>query len=384
MTTALDRFERALVEASRELHARASAAPELPLTASAALPTAAAPVPVARPTARRRARVIQRFRQLNTAVQLLLAGSSLSALVAGGAFLFFGHESAKTIAGYECRLSRYDTAVVSSVTGNPLVDCRASWESAAAGRSAAPPLAAWAGGGYAAVVQPAAWGAPDGGPWTRLPPGWTVNLGVVELTDQLNDITSGLGGAPTCTYALGDLRLVRALLHADGLQGWRVQVRTNYGHAVVSGCRVTAEDISGADHTVQLIQFRQAPPATAPVHRSARQRRFYAAADRIPSLVAKLDTRVNKLLARRCVSVSVAAHLWVSEARAAGFKQANLAYWRALNATPTPSPSLLYYYTLIQQPPTQHTGSCAHILIPFGGGVTVYAARIMPPLLLKP
>ncbi|HEY6396614.1 MAG TPA: hypothetical protein VIX82_04070 [Solirubrobacteraceae bacterium] len=368
MTTALDQFERELVEASRKLHAQAIVAH----------------APVARSSARRRARVMRRFRQLNTAVQLVLAGSTLSAVVAGGAFLIFGHESAKTIAGYECRLDHNDDAIISSITGDPIVDCAASWGSATGGRSTAPPLAAWAGGSYAAVVQPAAWGPPEGGQWTRLPAGWTVNLGVVELTDQLNDI-SGLGATPACTFARGDLRLVRALLHADGLRGWRVHVKTNYGHPVSSGCRQTVADVSGADRTVELIQFRQAGPPVA-TGRSARERRFYAAADRIPSLLAKLDAHVNRLLARRCVSVSVAARLWVAEARVAGFKQANLAYWRALNATQTPSPRLLYYYTLIQQPPTQHTGSCAHILIPFGGGgdITVYAARIMPPLLLKP
>jgi hypothetical protein len=39
-----------------------------------------------------------------------------------------------------------------------------------------------------------------------------------------------------------------------------------------------------------------------------------------------------------------------------------------------------YYYKLVKQPASQHTGSCAHILVmrAGGGSLTIYAARIAP------
>jgi hypothetical protein len=45
-----------------------------------------------------------------------------------------------------------------------------------------------------------------------------------------------------------------------------------------------------------------------------------------------------------------------------------------------PSRLAFDYYTLVKQPASQRTGSCAHILVMRGGGgnLTVYAARIAP------
>jgi hypothetical protein len=39
-----------------------------------------------------------------------------------------------------------------------------------------------------------------------------------------------------------------------------------------------------------------------------------------------------------------------------------------------------YYYTLVEQPASQRTGSCAHVLVmrAGGGALSVYVARIAP------
>jgi hypothetical protein len=94
-----------------------------------------------------------------------------------------------------------------------------------------------------------------------------------------------------------------------------------------------------------------------------------------------LETRVNSVLATRCESVNAATALWTSEARTAGFSPTTLAYYRAVNTSPGPVASRFdYYYTLVKQPASQHTGSCAHVLVmrAGGGSLTVYAARITP------
>lgn len=95
--------------------------------------------------------------------------------------------------------------------------------------------------------------------------------------------------------------------------------------------------------------------------------------------VYTLSSRVNRVLWTRCETVRAAAALWTREARAAGFLPATLSFWRALNG-PNPPRDAAYHYTLYKQPPSQHTGACAHILVSVegGGSRTVYAARITP------
>jgi hypothetical protein len=224
MSTALQDFERGLVGASRELHTKAQAAR-----------SGASVVPAPGPAGR--SRLVRRVRQLNVAVQFGLALSTVSALGATAAYVLLSGQRTQTIASLECQITRRDSAIVDTVTGDPVVDCGAAWPSATGGRSSAPPLTAWAldNGTESAVVQPAAWARPapsNGTRWKRLPTGWTVNLSVVALTDQLNDITSGLSGAATtpsggqaCTYAHSDVDTVRRLLGADDFDWVRLPLR---------------------------------------------------------------------------------------------------------------------------------------------------------------
>ncbi len=380
MSTAMQEFERALVSASRTLHAQAQAEQQ-----GAAVRRERRPVT--------RWGLGRRFRQLNVAVQFGLALSTVSALGGTVAYMFLSTQRTQTIAGVECQLTPRDSAIIDTVTGDPVLDCAAAWPSATGGRSAAPPLIAWelGNGIMAAVVQPAAWGPPapsDGTTWKRLPAGWTVNLPIVALTDQLNDIAGGLSGAPVgpsggpgCTYLSRDVNMVRVLLDADHLGSWKVRVRSsNTGASASRDCRPTTPDIDGDAHTVTLIQTASIAPAN-----QARQQHELTAAARANRTLAALDTSVNEMLTRRCASVSSAAALWSTHARAAGLRPTSLAYYRALNAAAGPAASLLYgYYTLITQPASERTGTCAHILVMAAGGAdsTVYAARITPPSLI--
>jgi hypothetical protein len=373
-------FEDTLVNASRAIYAEAELA-----HATASIGEAS----------RRSGRwqLIRRARQLSAGIQLGLAVSTISALATGGtlAFLFLSGGHTKTLASLECNTTRNSAAIINTITGNPIIDCASAWPSATGGRAAAPPLTAWglANDTKVAVVQPTSWGPPGqigGVAWRRLPGDWTVDLAVVELTDQLNDITTKLSGTAItpsgvspCSYARDDKRIVQSLLAADGLSSWRVIVRpTDPGRAVSPGCRVTVPNVDGAGRTVQLLQFGPTQP-----HRQTLKQRNSANETVIANLtLAKLDRDVNGLLARQCQSVDDAAARWSRAARSAGFHPTSLAYYRALNAAPNPVASRLadYYYTLVRQPDSQHTGTCAHILVmrAGGGNLTVYAARIAP------
>jgi hypothetical protein len=103
-----------------------------------------------------------------------------------------------------------------------------------------------------------------------------------------------------------------------------------------------------------------------------------------------LYTDVNRQLSARCESVPAAAQLWTRTARAAGYTPATLALWKAVNGhTPLPgdltprnlalSPLFSRAYTLYQQPASQQTGRCAHVLVVNASGISsVYVARIQP------
>jgi hypothetical protein len=380
MSTALDDFERALVNASGALHAEAELAHTTPSHGSASRTPS-------------RWHLIRRARQLSIALQLGLALSTFSALAAGGtvAYLVLSANQTKTLAALECNVTHTSTAIINTITGNPIVDCALTWPSATAGRAAAPPLTAWglANNTKTAVVQPTSWGAPariGGEMWRRLPADWTVNLNVVELTDQLNDISTklsgtpiGLSGGPPCTYAQRDEQIVRSLLTADGLSSWHIALSpTNPGEIVSTGCRLTIPNIDGAARTVQLLQAG----ATQNVHLPPKEQHNANDTAVTNRNLAALGRGVNRALATRCESVNGAAALWALKAHAAGLDPTSLAYYRTLNAAPDPVPSRLAfdYYTLVKQPASQRTGSCAHILVMRGGGgnLTVYAARIAP------
>ena len=374
MNNALDEFEAALVEASRALGADAST-----------------PAPGTSGTPGRRSR-LKRLRHLSVVAQLAFALTSVSALggAATGVYLWFagGSPGTRALPGFECTIlsgsARPGGAlVVQSITGDPLIDCAAALLQAQGRRP--PRLLAWGNGYQAAVVRPAGSGAPaSGGGWQLLPAGWTVDLHVVELNDQLNDISAGMADGQACTYAAHAVRVARALLAADNLQGWHVTLHANNG-PLVRGCRGVTPNVDRANRTIQLIQIQK---FSGPVHLTALQRRRERAYFRALASLQALQTRANRKLDARCESVGQAAQLWRREAGAAGFRPATPAFWREVQALgrsnrpgPTPLPADFFVrYTLFRQPPQQRTGACAHLLIQDNGGdqLIVYAARMAP------
>ncbi|HEY1774656.1 MAG TPA: hypothetical protein VGG41_00725 [Solirubrobacteraceae bacterium] len=364
MKSALDRFEATLVQASRSLGG-------------------AMPMP-----AERRARGrLRRVRQLGLLAQVALAATSFSALggAATGAYLWLasGSPGTRALASLQCSVSTNGAAIVPTITGDPLIDCAAAFFQQRARRP--PRLTAWSNGRQTAVVRPLDAGPPPSsdGPWHRLPAGWTVDLHVVELTDQLNDISAGMADGPACTYGARALRVARALLADDGLPGWRVTLHANNG-PLVSGCRHIAPNVDNSTHTIELIQIQAlAPPAHVPAEQLRRQRDY----QRALASLSRLQARLNHTLGERCESVVQAARLWRGSARADGFDPATAAFWRELHALGNSSASgppqlprgFFRRYTLFMQPPGQDTGACAHLLIQDDGDeLIVYAARMAP------
>ncbi|HEY6399284.1 MAG TPA: hypothetical protein VIX82_17710, partial [Solirubrobacteraceae bacterium] len=358
MSTALDGFERQLVSASRALHTAAELA-DGPASKNGSV--------------RRRRTLLRRIRQLGLGLQLGLAVTSLGGGVAGF-FLLSRNDVTRTVASFDCQADRsLADSIIGAVTGDPAVDCAVAWPSASGGRTTAPPLAVWgpSSGSYVAIVRPAKWGAP-GSDWHRLPAGWTADLRIVVLTDQLGDISLNPDGTGIsigrCTTRTDAVRAVRELLNADGMRSWRVVVRSSSHRASVGGCASYLPDVLADARTVELTPGRSGglPPTDAVAMRKLRA----------------LYARVDRVLRSRCDTVSAAAALWTREARAAGFAPATLAFWRAANAgnVPTAALKLPYHYTLYKQPPSQRTGTCAHMLVIVEGGgpVEAYAARITP------
>ncbi|MGA2471315.1 MAG: hypothetical protein ABSG64_11565 [Solirubrobacteraceae bacterium] len=380
MSNALDRYEQMLVQAARRLGSQRLSAPATSRNGQTG-------------NRWRRRPFLGRVRRLGLGLQVGLAVSSVSALVGGGTVAYlslFSGGTAATLASFECEISQGHGETFSAgsdaITGDPIVDCAAAWPQATSGASTAPALAAWAttsGRELDAVVQPMSWGAPK--PvhhWRRLPLGWTVNLGVVELTDQLNNISISPYGGPSCTYISVDVRAVRALLRSDSLTSWRVIASNNPTGpgSVSSACRFTIPTVASAQRTVLLLQNGAAPsPAVRPSAATQLAINESSAAARELRLLYR---RVNRTLDRRCYSVGAAAALWIDQARAAGFGPATPAFYRVL-ATHWPVPPRGYFnhYTLYMQPASQHTGACAHVLVMVVPGselANVYAARITP------
>jgi hypothetical protein len=373
MSNALDEFEAALVEASRALGAEART-----------------PAPATTGPRQRRGR-LHRLRHLSMVAQLAFALTSVSALggAATGAYLWLagGSPGTQALPSFECTLGAGPTTVgtlgASAITGDPLIDCAAALLQIRGRRP--PRLLAWGNGVQTAVVRAAGSGPPPfGGVWHLLPAGWTVDLHVVELNDQLNDISAGMADGPACTYAAHAVRVARSLLAADGLHGWHVTLHANNG-PLVRACRHVAPEVEHGSRTIELIQIQE---LGAPVHVPALQRRRQREYFRALASLRTLQDRGNHVLDARCESVAQAARLWQREARAAGFTPATAAFWREVQALgdssragPTAIPSDFFMrYTLLRQPTSQRTGSCAHLLIQDNGGdqLIVYAARMAP------
>jgi hypothetical protein len=362
--------------------------------------------PGASPGAHGGRRLVQRARRLSLVAQLAWTVVSLSALggVTTAVYLavFGGEPPARQIPRFECIIHN-GVGIATYVTGDPVVDCAALWVRSG---SVVPPLAAWTSPyGGDAVVRRASLGPPPfGSGWQRLPAGWTVDLPVVELDDQLNDISTGMADGDACTYAKGAVRLARSLLVADDLPAWRVTLRANNG-PLSSGCRHIAPDVDGATRTIQLIQIQAERPTrnSAPTHQPTGRQRNPKPSARlrlVPSLQQRrrdythalelllvAQRRTNRALSARCETVPQAAALWTRQAAAMGLAPATAAFWRAFHAEASfrahedvlPNDFFLRY-TLLLQPASQHTGGCAHLLVQDDGGdnLIVYAARMAP------
>jgi hypothetical protein len=388
MSTALDEFEQTLVQASHRLSGAQ------PLGAGAPSLHGASP-------GLKRSRRSEQMRRLGLALPLAWIAMGAVGLAATGGLtiaLLFQGNSTKTIASFECATEHTGGGSgVPAVTGNPLIDCAAWWPDATAGRSTAPPLTAWSAVGKTidALVQPTAWGPPTlkslktgrytsvAIRWEKLPANWTVNLGVVELTDQLNAIPSGMSATLTCTYANHAVSTVKALLATDHLAGWKIKLQALNG-SLSQSCRQIIPNVDGGIRTVQLLQAGPVKPLVFSHLRPrarALDREELAANVQLDHKLIALQRKISSTLATRCASVTAAAALWTTDAAAAGFHATTLGYFRTLNANRNPVTTRFDdYYTLFRQPASQDAGSCAHVLvIRLGGGaILVYAARIAP------
>lgn len=390
MSTALDEFELALVNASRALSAAKTAAGgsgqdlERLHHLRRARRRGSAPSLGAS-----RSRSLARARKLSVALQLGLALTSVSALAAGGVagyLLLAANDKTHTLAAFECEVQRSSEAGIDAVTGSPRLDCATAWPQATGGRAAAPPLAVWgtAAGKEVAVVRPASWGPPRRSHrwrWRRLPASWTVDLRVVALSDQLHNISLSpegvaldLGG---CAHADDVAAIVHSLLREDGLESWHVVVKAFGARKVSTGCAPLNASVLAGTKTVELLQGNgQASRSRV----TPRLRRLEAEQKSAHHGLLSLYMQVNRKLADRCESVSAAAALWSRDARLAGFSPTTLAFWRAANSGKMSLPgSFFRHYTLYRQPSTQHTGNCARVLVmiaPGSGLASVYAARI--------
>jgi hypothetical protein len=420
MSSALDRFERSLVAASRALAASEGAQTQPSAVSEAAHGLTDGP-------AARRRRPLRRLRSLGLVSQLVVAVASLTvcAGVAVAGYSLFTGGPARELASFECQMNNGPEAIIAAITGSPLVDCAAAWPSASGGQEAAPPLAIWGadnGQRLVAVAGPVSAGPPAGQHynWRRLPDSWTVDLSVVVLSDQLNniDLPFNSGATNTCSFAANDIAAVRSLLSTDNLSAWRVILRPQDGQ-LASGCQnVFVANVDGQNRTVVLMQASPpsslppttssatstttlttgaattttaattgaAPTPTVSAGASTSSDSYSQAMARGAELaygqLKQLYASVNSTLAGSCESVTDAAALWTQEAQGAGFSPATLAFWHQTNAQSQLDPNTFFdHYTLYEQPASQDTGDCAHVLVmdvPGSGVANVYIARIAP------
>ena len=421
MSSALDRFEQSLVAASQTLTERAA----LEESPGALLATAE---DGAGAGLGRRGRPLRRLRSLSLVAQLVVAVASLTACagVAVAGYALFSGGPARELASFECQMNGGTQSIIPAITGSPLVDCAAQWPQASGGQETAPSLAIWGadnGQQLVAVAVPESAGPPAGDHynWLRLTDSWTVDLPVVVLNDQLNniDLPFNSGATDACSFAASDIAAVRSLLSADSLAAWHVSLRPQNGQ-LASGCQnVFVANVDGLDRTVELMQA--APQSASPPSASAPTTDATATSGTVTtgaatitaatgaaptptagagastgsdsdsqaiargaalaySQLKQLYASVNATLASSCESVTDATALWTRSAQSAGFTPATLAFWHQVNVEPRVDPNTFFdHYTLYQQPASQNTGKCAHVLVmdvPGSGVANVYVARI--------
>jgi hypothetical protein len=238
------------------------------------------------------------------------------------------------------------------MTGEPVRACATLWPSLY--HRAAPPLVAWvAETGGVVVVTPAAH-PPVGHGWRRLTRGWKADSAVLALHAQLEDITAGIQ-AHACWSASGARALVASILHADGLDSWRIRVK-----AEPADCAPKLSErcsaLTGADpHAVLLVER----PVQVPASWAASTTPFPSFSD---AVIAHLEIEVNHSLMAPgdCASVAHVAVLWRLRARAERVPAASFVLFTQTSAA-------------------VGTTRCARVLVnaPGGGGpAEVYVAAL--------
>jgi hypothetical protein len=284
----------------------------------------------------------------------VLAGVVLvGALAAAGTAIFGPTGNPKDITQFECGVGGHGD-VHGLFTAEPVSACAALWPSLY--HHAAPPLVAWVyETGGAVVVRPAD-APPTGSGWRRLPQGWTADGAVIELNDQLEDITTGLPSR-RCWPGATASALVRSILRADGLDYWHLRLSeqrpaTGPGTRCLTAIQAIGGPEIGPD-TVLLVEHATRAPGTVSrwyPNRFGKQRRL-------------VETRVNRALRSSggCASIAQAEALWRAEARAAGIPARE-------DVLGAPSPT---------SGASAGGGSCARVFVsePGGGGpADVFAA----------
>jgi hypothetical protein len=322
VNTALDQFETSLVHASQTLHRRG-------------------PTHARRPS--RLAGGLRRNRWRVPAGALVVG-----ALVAAGTSLLGPTGNPRTITSLECG----SDTIVASVTDDPVRDCATRWPSLH--HQPAPRLTAWVAETGGAVVVIRAGTPPPAGHWRRLPGGWRADAAVIQLNDQLQDITTGLA-ARSCWSAPAASALVDSILLTDGLSGWHVGVKLEPAEGAHPNCLLVDSSIAAQDHAVRLIERRvQAPASGSFMTTGAQMNRARFSA---------VEGEVNRTLsapAGHCASVAQAAGLWRARAHAAGLGAGS--------------------YVMFAPPPEPRaTARCARVTVmaPGGGGpYDVYVAEV--------
>ncbi len=351
MSSALDQFEGSLVRASRALHQAGGSR----VRADARCEPAAGPCGARRGSATGRLgaeRASRAWQGLRRRPLRAVAGVvAIGVVTAAGSTLFGPHGNPRTIPSINCG----EGLSVGSITGDPVRDCATLWPSIY--HRPAPHLVAWvASTGGAVVVVPA--GTPPAGDrsfhWRRLPVGWSQDRAAIQMTNQLDDIVSGLQARP-CWSEGAAAALVGSTLRADGLASWYVKVKVEPNEGAHPTCLIADSVVEGDSHSVLLVErhvdapvngsFRT-PPAALELKRAA--------------AVEKLVNGELSTPGARCASVSQAAALWRARTLAVGI----------------PSDR----YVLFTQSPASAPAGCARIVVNAPGGGGPYDVYVAGPL----
>jgi hypothetical protein len=245
---------------------------------------------------------------------------ALLALTAAGTTLFGPSGRSVDLAVVECVGADGQTGYSGSLpTPDPVEACGAMWPRLF--HRVAPALVAWSYKGRGVVVVTPADARPPEPGAERLPAGWTANGAVIELNDQVQDITTGFP-AHTCLTSASATALAEGILESDSLH-WTVSLdywRMDGGSAYYSHspdprwragtCLNLAPpaSLNGEGNEIELHLSPTRPEASAAIGAAAGAR------------LQVLERSVNGRLEATgsCATPQQAAAAWGAAARAAG------------------------------------------------------------------